>query len=443
MNAERFSFYIKNPAHLYQITYTELKSLVLQYPYCQNLRYLLLKKSVLENHQDLDQNLQIAATFSSDRNFLYQQMKEGASFDSEADSFVLKEDYIELKGLNTEISNQEQMMPTEAETPIAGIETTIEPAVELPVDESPVATIDEVSEDPPFPISPEPLTEEVIPTTSQSDELETIEDDEWVDITSEMDDLFEEHAPDLEIDLQKAPIEETHASTTEEGNNDVDATLEDDAISIEDLIRLDSLSPLERMEKAKTNANSKTTKDILKEDDTEEMKKKFDFSAIDELIEQAKRDVSLEITNEDFLDITDHSKPSPSPKSSFGSWLKQIQSNEVEEEKEPQENALEIPEAKPEKKKSEKKKKVKKKKKKKKQDKQLAHSTTDEAPLKAKTIAEQSLKENTEIVSETLAHLLVKQENYKKAIKMYEKLSLIFPEKSSFFAEQIKKLKNL
>ena len=58
-------------------------------------------------------------------------------------------------------------------------------------------------------------------------------------------------------------------------------------------------------------------------------------------------------------------------------------------------------------------------------------------------MAETSLVENEEIVSEPLALLLVKQGSYKKAIKMYEKLSLIFPEKSSFFAEQIENLKNL
>ncbi|MEM9824511.1 MAG: hypothetical protein AAF985_25720, partial [Bacteroidota bacterium] len=58
-----------------------------------------------------------------------------------------------------------------------------------------------------------------------------------------------------------------------------------------------------------------------------------------------------------------------------------------------------------------------------------------------KSFAQKSIVENETIASETLAKLLAEQGSPKKAIKMYERLSLIFPEKKAFFAERIEKLK--
>ena len=47
------------------------------------------------------------------------------------------------------------------------------------------------------------------------------------------------------------------------------------------------------------------------------------------------------------------------------------------------------------------------------------------------------------LMTETLARIYVEQKNYSSAIQSYKILSLKYPEKSGFFADQIKALKEL
>ena len=57
--------------------------------------------------------------------------------------------------------------------------------------------------------------------------------------------------------------------------------------------------------------------------------------------------------------------------------------------------------------------------------------------------AKSSIIENEELVTETLARVYLEQEHFKKAIESYKKLSLKYPKKSSFFADQINLINDL
>jgi len=58
-----------------------------------------------------------------------------------------------------------------------------------------------------------------------------------------------------------------------------------------------------------------------------------------------------------------------------------------------------------------------------------------------KDISQDSTKEDDDLLTETLIKVYIAQGYLEKAIKSYEKLSLKYPEKNSYFANQIKKLK--
>lgn len=65
-----------------------------------------------------------------------------------------------------------------------------------------------------------------------------------------------------------------------------------------------------------------------------------------------------------------------------------------------------------------------------------------ESEPKQEDLAEKSLKAPDTFITETMANLMLKQGKTKKAIDIYQKLSLKFPEKSAYFASQIEKVKS-
>jgi len=66
----------------------------------------------------------------------------------------------------------------------------------------------------------------------------------------------------------------------------------------------------------------------------------------------------------------------------------------------------------------------------------------DDLKVNLAELSKFGFQQHDEFVTETMAKIFIQQEKYDKAISTYEKLSLLKPEKSAFFASQILELKN-
>jgi hypothetical protein len=58
-------------------------------------------------------------------------------------------------------------------------------------------------------------------------------------------------------------------------------------------------------------------------------------------------------------------------------------------------------------------------------------------------LAEEAVRENDDIMTEKYANLLLQQSKFEKALRIFERLSLKYPEKSVYFAARIKEVKQL
>jgi hypothetical protein len=72
---------------------------------------------------------------------------------------------------------------------------------------------------------------------------------------------------------------------------------------------------------------------------------------------------------------------------------------------------------------------------------EIATAVSAQSEQKIEQLAQHSVSER-EVVTEAMAEVWAKQGNTEKAITIYEKLSLLNPSKSSYFASLIEQLKN-
>ncbi len=101
MTSDNLLKFLGNREYLHQVSYQELKSMVVQYPYSLSLRYLLAMKSQQEDNTDLDRNIELLSTYGIDRAHLHRIFSEDPIvLEDLEESIIMGEDFLELKELS-------------------------------------------------------------------------------------------------------------------------------------------------------------------------------------------------------------------------------------------------------------------------------------------------------------------------------------------------------
>ena len=467
MNAENFSEYLKNPSQLYQISYQELKSLVLQYPYSPNLRYLLMRKAKMDNSADYDHLLGIASAYSIDRSFLFKKMKADGLIPEFEENYELNEEYLELKDLA--VLEQE---PIVAEN----LQSSVSDELAFTLDESrdqsdakPQPTVvgandyDNLAEEEPesllerlldgdfadldSPVEHEALNSLSLEDLAKSSQKQNNDEVEERIIEASLGELADSSDLIQQFEAGKTEgAQKKDKATAEKFSPNIDEQVAQDLEMLKSLtqsvseegsddeVDIEEEGPLTgHQQLAENQTNILETLDSIDwadehdfvelEDSTEtdksiDEKEKQSGSAVT-LEDLKKNDAASDIKNRQNLaknDTLDFLVPTPLPKSSFNSWLQQYKSPVLNSKLDDFKTGNDGD--------------TKKKKGKKKEKETLI-------------VAKASVQEDKEIATETLASLLEKQGHYGRAIRMYETLRLRNPEKSSFFAAKIETLQKL
>ena len=403
MNSENFHEYLKTPSKLHQVSYQELKSLVLQYPFSPNLRYLLMVKSMFDQNKDHDRNLTLASMYSPDRKKLWQLMMQNSQLKASKENYELNEDFLELKDLSS-IEDVLESHPSD-------IEEVASPLVMQWKEE---------------PLAPDNILDKTV-------------DDEKLDFLAEDEDL------DFLEELLSGPYEvegglpgpETQHSELSGGRQQETADnppAEEDHAgeppSLEDL--LETLEPgteantgrEEHFDQQMTDLEHIVSADEFPGDASPSDEGDL-AGALDETAQPEEVQPTSLPKDQDPTEPATQDKPTPPPlpKDAFRSWRQDIRpanasllSGDLKSlANRKKTDFLDDPE----------------------------DDFEDDYPeAEAQLFALKSVQEDTGIASETLALVLEKQEHYEKAIAMYERLALQNPEKRSFFAAKIQHLKN-
>jgi len=434
MNREPISYYLKNPSKLVDLSLSEIEKWLQESPFSQPIRALLAKKLIFDQEIVLDPVIIGAASTASNRTWLYRELHSGIEF--KTDSSTASAEAVE----NVEIFNDHS-------TPITENNESI-------------YTLDENIQD---------IENKVISNDIKEEVLEDRDEDgAALDLEGQLKETNEEIAIEQLLSIKQEKSSEDSKATSEiqvirvDTDKEFIAGRDDDKKKAKkkkkDKKKIKKDKKSEEKDKKKKKTAKKAKKKAKREkrepsenkaldvfwDEKEEIahskqkkekasKRKFKIKNKKSKIQLLKYDIPVSPYEEE-ANHYDHDLDDLSELSNYTQWLLHFSKDKADGSY----NHMWIASSKSNKGRENISTPSSEAKKKEKKSKNRAKKIPTKAKKKSKP--DHSLETNEKIISELWADLLAKQGHIKKARKMYLKLSLKYPEKSSYFAFKLENL---
>jgi len=434
MNREPISYYLKNPSKLVDLSLSEIEKWLQESPFSQPIRALLAKKLIFDQEIVLDPVIIGAASTASNRTWLYRELHSGIEF--KTDSSTASAEAVE----NVEIFNDHS-------TPITENNESI-------------YTLDENIQD---------IENKVISNDIKEEVLEDRDvDGAALDLEGQLKETNEEIAIEQLLSIKQEKSSEDSKATSEiqvirvDTDKEFIAGRDDDKKKAKkkkkDKKKIKKDKKSEEKDKKKKKTAKKAKKKAKREkrepsenkaldvfwDEKEEIahskqkkekasKRKFKIKNKKSKIQLLKYDIPVSPYEEE-ANHYDHDLDDLSELSNYTQWLLHFSKDKADGSY----NHMWIASSKSNKGRENISTPSSEAKKKEKKSKNRAKKIPTKAKKKSKP--DHSLETNEKIISELWADLLAKQGHIKKARKMYLKLSLKYPEKSSYFAVKLENL---
>ncbi|NNC84567.1 MAG: hypothetical protein HKN75_00695 [Bacteroidia bacterium] len=473
MKKDQFISLLSNPEIPDSKVSGQLHDVLMNYPYCQSARMLYVK-SLTDQHSILyNDQLKIAAAYANDRSVLYDLMNKGLEPAEQIGVIGTEEIENETSEITTDILDE--LLDSSKDPAVNELSETIEETVEeeilnvepediIPIDEPDTSEGEMVLEQS---IEEEPIIESVANISdlspqeiirqrlaelnSETIEHESIQEPEPEPVPESVIETKNEIEEEKTVELDSEEIREENIQ--EEINEVAEDILQSEIVESE-LVEEEHLDVLDEVE-----SDDIVPSDVAhSEEIIEESSFKEDIKLKSEIIEQSPSEEILDTEGEETLqDVTSESTvlPRESEEHSFLSWLKAVDKDAIvtidseDDQKEEISDSIEVEgtELSTSDKSNDAEENI--------EENQTSNQLIDQfikedpkiEPGKAQfysagNMAKNSILENEDLASETLANVYLEQGNHQKAIKMLELLSLKNPKKSPYFAARIKEIKN-